>query len=46
MNLSVELIITIISILATLLLLVFAVNWRYFQEWIMVFLYKCVLDSL
>lgn len=46
MNLSVELVITIISILVTLFLLIFAVNWRFFRDWIVVFLYKCVLDSI
>lgn len=46
MNLSTELLITIIAALVALLLLIFAVNWRYFREWIVVFLYKCVLDSL
>lgn len=38
--------ITIISALVALFLLIFAVNWRYFRDWIVVFLYNCVLDSL
>lgn len=46
MNLSVELIISVASAFAGLLLLIFAVDWRYFRDWIVVFLYKCVLDSL
>lgn len=46
MNLSTELIITIISASMALLLLIFAVDWRYFRDWIVIFLYKSVLDSL
>jgi hypothetical protein len=29
-----------------LLLLVFAVDWRYFKDWVVVYLYKALLDSL
>lgn len=46
MNLSAELIITITSALVALFLLIFAVDWRYFRDWIVVFLYKCLLDSV
>jgi len=46
MNLSAELIITLISALVALFLLIFAVDWRYFRDWIVVFLYKCLLDSV
>ena len=44
MNLSVEEIIIITSSVITLFLLIFGVDWRYFRDWIVVFLYKCVLD--
>jgi len=44
MNLSSETIITIISALITLLLLIFAVDWRYFRDWIVVFFFKCFID--
>lgn len=46
MNLSLETIITIVSIVITLLLLIFAVDWRYFRDWIVVFLFKCFIDFL
>ncbi len=46
MNTNVELVITVITALAALILLVFAVDWRYFRDWVVVFLYKCVLDSI
>jgi hypothetical protein len=44
MQLSSEQIITIIASVITLLLLIFAVDWRYFRDWIVVFLFKSVLD--
>jgi hypothetical protein len=44
MNLSLEQIITITSTVVSLLLLIFAVDWRYFRDWVVVFLYKSVLD--
>ncbi|MDR3562711.1 MAG: hypothetical protein P4N59_14925 [Negativicutes bacterium] len=28
----------------SLLLLIFAVDWRYFRDWVVVFLFKCTLD--
>ena len=43
-NLSAEYIITITSSVVALILLIFAVDWRYFRDWIVVFLYKSVLD--
>ncbi|HEX2933901.1 MAG TPA: CBO0543 family protein [Bacteroidales bacterium] len=43
---SPELIISLIAALIGLLLLVLAVDWRYFRDWVVVFLFKCVLDSL
>lgn len=46
MNISIELIISITAFIIALLLLIFAVDWRHFRDWIVVFLYKCVLDSL
>lgn len=41
-----EQIIVITSATITLLLLIFAVDWRYFRDWIVVFLYKCTLDFI
>ncbi|TEB05292.1 hypothetical protein Psch_02333 [Pelotomaculum schinkii] len=46
MVISTEFIISVISALIGLLLLVFAVDWRYFRDWVVVFLYKSVLDGL
>ena len=44
MNFSAEQIITVVSFVVALLLLIFAVDWRYFRDWIVIFLYKSVLD--
>jgi len=44
MHISLEEIIIIASAVATLLVLIFVIDWRYFRDWIVVFLYKCVLD--
>lgn len=41
-----EQIITILSIVIALLLLIFAVDWRYFRDWIVIFLFKSVLDCV
>ncbi|WP_093797808.1 CBO0543 family protein [Sporomusa acidovorans] len=30
----------------TLLLLIFAVDWRYFRDWVVVFFFKCTLDFI
>lgn len=46
MQLSVEQIITIVVVTITLLLLVFAVDWRYFRDWVVVYLYKSVIDFI
>ncbi len=46
MNLNAELIISIVAAFTGLLFLIFTVDWRYFRDWIVVFLYICVLDSL
>lgn len=45
MNISAEQIIIIASSVSALFLLIFAVDWRYFRDWTVVFLYKSVLDS-
>lgn len=44
MSSNVEEIITITSAVITLLLLIFAVNWRYFRDWVVVYLFKTCLD--
>ena len=36
----------IIAAVITLLLFIFAINWRYFNEWIVVFLFKGLLDFI
>lgn len=41
-----ELIISVTAALIGLLLLVFAVDWRYFRDWVAIYLYKSLLDSL
>lgn len=46
MDLGLEGIISLIAAVITLLLLIFAVDWRYFREWVVVFLYKCVIDFI
>lgn len=43
---STEQIIGIIAAGVALLLLIFAVDWRYFREWVVVFLFKGLLDLL
>ncbi|HBC94647.1 MAG TPA: hypothetical protein DCZ10_17555 [Pelotomaculum sp.] len=43
---STELTISVISALIGLLLLIFAVDWRYFRDWVVIFLYKSTLDCL
>lgn len=46
MNNSAEQIITITSAVITLLLVIFVVDWRYFRDWVVVFLFKTCLDFL
>ena len=41
-----EFIISVVSAVLALLALIFIIDWRYFRDWVVVFLYKCVLDSL
>lgn len=43
---STEQIITFISAGITLLLLIFAVDWRYFRDWIVILLFKGLLDFI
>ncbi|KJS12323.1 MAG: hypothetical protein JL56_12950 [Desulfotomaculum sp. BICA1-6] len=43
---SAELIITIAAAVITLLLLFFAVDWQYFRDWVVVFLFKSNLDLI
>lgn len=46
MSFSSEQLIMFLSVFITLLLLVFAVDWRYFRDWVVVFLFKANLDLL
>jgi len=46
MNLSPEQLIMIIASVVPLLLLIFAVDWRYFRDWTVVFLFRSTLDFI
>ena len=46
MNMSTEQIIMILSAVITLLLLIFAIDWRYFRDWVVLFLFKSNLDFI
>ena len=46
MSMNTEQIIMILSAVITLLLLIFAVDWRYFRDWVVVFLFKSNLDFI
>jgi len=46
MNLSREIIIILIAVIISTLLFVFAVDWRNFREWIVVFLFTGLLDFM
>lgn len=43
---NIEQIITLSAVVITLLLLIFAVDWRYFRDWVVVFLSKGLLDFI
>lgn len=45
MYFTIEFIISIISAVLALLLLIFVVDWRHFRDWVVVFLYKSLLDA-
>jgi hypothetical protein len=45
-NFSLEQIITIVAAVVTLFLFIFIVDWRYFRDWTVVFLFKCLLDFI
>ncbi len=46
MTLTPEQIITAAAAAIALLLFVFAVDWRYFRDWVAIFLFKCTLDFI
>lgn len=46
MDLDTEHIIMWIAAAITLLLLIFAVDWRYFRDWVVVYFFKCTLDFI
>lgn len=46
MSINAEIIISIAAALLALAALIILVDWRYFRDWVVVFLYKCLLDSL
>ena len=46
MNVGLDEMILIIATVVTLLLFIFAVDWRYFRDWIVVFLFKGLLDFI
>lgn len=43
---SVEHIIMIAASLLIILLMIFVIDWRYFRDWVVVFLFKCLIDFL
>ncbi len=43
---AIETIITLLAAIITLLLLIFVVDWRYFRDWVVIFLFKCVVDFI
>lgn len=46
MNFGIEEMISVLAMISSGLLLVFVVDWRYFQDWIVVFLFKGLLDLM
>lgn len=46
MNLGLEEIIIIMAIISSALLLIFVIDWRYFRDWIVVFLFDGLLDFI
>jgi hypothetical protein len=46
MGFSLEQIIMAVAATIILLLLIFAVDWRYFRDWVVIFLFKCTLDFI
>jgi len=46
MNLGLEGYIIIITAVLSLLLFIFVIDWRYFQDWVVVFLFKDVVDFI
>ena len=46
MNISLENLLIISATIVTLLLLLFAVDWRFFGDWVVVFLFKGLLDAI
>lgn len=41
-----EMLISLSSIIIALLLFIFVVDWQYFRDWIVVFLFECTLDFI
>lgn len=41
-----EQIIMVVAATITLLLLIFAVDWRHFRDWVVLFLFKCTFDLI
>jgi hypothetical protein len=44
LSLDAEQVIMLIAGMVTLLLFIFAVDWQYFRDWVVVFFFKCTLD--
>lgn len=44
MMLSIDTVISVLAAGIALLLLVFAVDWRYFRDWVVIFLFKSLID--
>jgi len=46
MNLSLEGILNIIATVISMLLFIFAIDWRYFRDWVVVFLFNGLVDFI
>ncbi len=44
MMLSIDTVISVLAAGIALLLLIFAVDWRYFRDWVVIFLFKSLID--
>lgn len=42
----VEMFISVLALIISLLLFIFVVDWRYFRDWVVVFLFKCTSDFI
>lgn len=43
---STEMLISMTAFITAMLLFIFAVDWRYFRDWVVVFFFKCTIDFI